>query len=207
MSYRFQGCRLQVSQPSTFNLEPSTVNGFVLKVVPWLEPRLRKWTVTRQVVATLLLSGAPSWPSSRVTGALGIARPRRAHNVGLLTGFLLGLIWVSLRIGHVCTSPSADHGRGRAALCGRDPCFCCLPFIWLSESCSSPSQRATSWWGRRCAWSAMASWASPSRAWRPGCLPWQGLANCAWPSRQPAVVQSTLARGRPGRPETLTHAA
>ena len=71
--------------------------GFVLKVVPWLEPRLQKWTAARQVVATLLLGGAllaifpGDWEGHRPaeTGIL---------NVGLLTGFLLGLIWDRARL-------------------------------------------------------------------------------------------------------------
>lgn len=78
--------------------------GFVLKVVPWLEPRLQKWTVARQVVATLLLAAVllaifpGDWDGHRPaeTGIL---------NVGLLTGFLMGLIWDRARLHFAVDGP------------------------------------------------------------------------------------------------------
>ena len=95
--------------------------GFVLKVVPWLEPRLQKWTATRQVVATLLLGGAllaifPSdWDGHRPAETGTQRRP--ADRVSL--GLDLGSGTSALRRRRTMEAAGAP-------LCGRDAPAACL---------------------------------------------------------------------------------
>lgn len=85
---------------------------FALEAAPWLAGRVRSWGWSRQVGAALLLALAlllifpPNWEGQRPADS-GV------RTVGVLLGFLLGLIWDDQRL-HF--QPSGSWGR-RAARC------------------------------------------------------------------------------------------